>query len=113
MRGDQEAICRTAGVACRAPSPLSKAGVSANVRTGLLPLNGLRHPEEGDSSGWFIWAGEELSQAPDFFQPLHVTHLEEWCPEIVKFLGLPPGWRFLKAGEVEDIWFDESLLQVH
>src|SRR5690349_20893998 len=80
MRDEQEAICRTAGVACRTPSPWSKAGVSLNVRTGLLPLNGLRHPHGGDSSGWYIWAGEELSEAADFFQPLHVTHLEEWCP---------------------------------
>jgi hypothetical protein len=28
------------------------------------------------------------------------------------FLGLPPGWRFLIAGEHEDVWEDPSLLNV-
>jgi hypothetical protein len=62
-------------------------------------------------TGWFIWAGEQMSDDPDFFQALHLAHLHEWRPEIVKFLGLPPGWRFLKAGEFEDVWFDQDLLE--
>ena len=48
----------------------------------------------------------------DFFKPLHVEHLADWCPEIRKYLGLPPGWRFLIAGDHEDVWYDESLLDV-
>jgi hypothetical protein len=49
-----------------------------------------------DTSGWYIWAGEGgPSDDPDFFVPLHVEHLAEWCPHITKYLGLPPGWRFL------------------
>src|SRR5262249_4805049 len=32
---------------------------------------------------------------PNFFVPLHVSHLAEWCPAALKFLGLAPGWRFL------------------
>ena len=47
---------------------------------------------------------------PIFFVPLHVVHLDEWCPEVKKYLGLPPGWRFLIAEGHEDVWFDESLL---
>lgn len=33
-------------------------------------------------------------------------------PEIKKYLGLPPGWRFLIAPGYEDIWFDEALLSI-
>jgi hypothetical protein len=87
-----------------------KAGVSANVGTGVLPLNGLRLAPEGGTCGWYIWAGEELSQEHDFFKPLCVQHLRERCPELLKFLGLPPGWRFLKAGDYEDVWCDEQLI---
>jgi hypothetical protein len=90
--------------------PGQKVGIARNVLEGLLPLNGLRHPPEGDSTGWYIWAGEVLSSADDFFAPLHVAHLNERCPEIVRFLGLPPGWRFLIAGSIEDVWFDPALL---
>jgi hypothetical protein len=56
--------------------------------------------------------GEVLSDAEDFFMPIHVSRLEDRCPEIIKFLGLEPGWRFLKAGEYEDVWFDETLLRI-
>jgi hypothetical protein len=87
-----------------------KVGISLNVRTGLIPINGLRYPVEGDASGWFIWAGEELSEDPEFFVPLCVEHLTEWCPAVLPYLGLAPGWRFLIAGEYEDVWYDESLL---
>jgi hypothetical protein len=57
-------------------------------------------------------AGETLSEDDDFFVPLHVTHLEEWCPGAVRFLGLPPGWRFLSAPGQEEVWFDPALLDV-
>jgi hypothetical protein len=92
-----------------APSHL-KAGVARNVKDGLLPINGLRlQPEEG-TTGWFIWAGGEMSQDPDFFVPLHVSHLDEWSARVMRFLGLPPGWRFLVANDYEDVWEDKSLL---
>jgi hypothetical protein len=87
-----------------------KVGVSRNVLEGLQPLNALRHMPERDTSGWFIWAGEELSDAPDFFVPLHMSHVADWCPLILPYLGLPPGWRILLAPGYEDVWFDESLL---
>ena len=29
--------------------------------------------------------------------------------QIKKYLGLAPGWRFLIAGDYEDVWFDERL----
>jgi len=89
----------------------SKVGISENVKSGVLPINGLRHSSEGNTSGWFIWAGEELSKDKDFFKPLHLLHLESWIPDMYKYLGLPPGWRFLIANGYEDIWFDEELLK--
>jgi hypothetical protein len=56
--------------------------------------------------------GGEPSDDPDFFVPLHVEHLAAWCPEAIRFLGLPAGWRFLVAGDYEDVWQDLSLLNV-
>jgi hypothetical protein len=94
-------------------SPLSlKVGISKNVKKGLLPINGLRNPIEGDTTGWYIWAGEDLSEDPDFFQPLCAEHLFEYCPEVLRYLGLAPGWRFLIAKEYEDVWEDKSLLDI-
>jgi hypothetical protein len=108
----QRDICRRFGSDFVPSSSSEKLGISETVRQGMLPINGLRHRSSDNTSGWYIWAGEELSSAPDFFVPLHIEHLDEWCPQIKKFLGLAPGWRFLLAGDHEDIWFDSSLLDV-
>jgi hypothetical protein len=109
---DQQAICQKYGALWVASPDHLKVGVARNVRTDLQPLNGMRHPPQGDTTGWYNWAGEELSVAPDFFEPVHVAHLAEWCPSALRFLGLPPGWRFLTAGDYVDIWEDPKLLNV-
>ena len=86
--------------------------ISENFLSGVLPLNGLRHPQEGQVCGWYLWAGEELSEVPHFFRVQHVHHLVEQRPDLAKYLGLAPGWRFLVAGDYEDVWFDSKLLEV-
>jgi hypothetical protein len=42
---------------------------------------------------------------------MHVEHLSIACREVLPFLALPPGWRFLLAPGYEDVWQDESLLE--
>lgn len=101
--------CSRYGLAPVAWPPHLKVGIARNVRDGVLPINGLRHLPVGDTTGWYIWAGEEPSLDPEFFVPLHVAHLAEWCPAALRFLGLPPGWRFLVSGDHEDVWEDPAL----
>lgn len=107
----QAAMCRKFNVRPVVVSGDAVVGVASNVRDGVWPLNGLRHRPEGGSSGWFIWAGEELSDAPGFFMPLHLSHLQEWCPAVLPYLGLPPSFRFLIAPDYEDVWEDAALLE--
>lgn len=108
----QRELCAKYDAEFRPVSPEVKLGIAENVRQGLQPINGLRHPPSGDTSGWYVWGGEELCRETDFFKPLHIEHLDEWCPQIQKYLGLPPGWRFLVANGYEDVWFDPTLLEV-
>src|SRR5579872_5645688 len=94
-KSQQKEICKKYNVDFfDAPSNF-KIGISRNIKEGALPINGLRHNPEGDTTGWYIWAGENLSSDADFFIPLHIEHLEEWCPMVIKYLGLPPSYRFL------------------
>lgn len=109
---EQRQICQQYEVFHYPATPGSKVGISTNVKDGIPPLNGLRHPPAGSTSGWYIWAGEEYSKDPDFFVPLHVAHLVDWCPAAIPYLGLPPGWRILIAGDYADVWYDKSLLDV-
>jgi hypothetical protein len=106
----QEALCRRFEAPCFGCDLTLKLGISANVRDGVLPLNGLRVASDAGTSGWFIWAGETLSEDPGFFLPLHGLHLEEWAPSVLPYLGLPPGWRFLVAQGHEDVWKDEDIV---
>lgn len=105
----QKELCKSYGTEFLSPSG-RKVGIAINVREGMLPINGLRHPPVGDTTGWYIYAGENLSGDQDFFKPLHVQHLDDWCPQVQKYLGLAPGWRFLIAADYEDVWFDQNLL---
>lgn len=77
-----------------------------------MPINGLRHPFSDDTTGWYIWCGENFLDAPDFFDSLCVEHLIERLPPVSDLLGLSPGHRFLIADGYLDAWYDESLLQV-
>lgn len=94
------------------PSPSigeEKLGIAIET-IGKLPVNGLRHNPENGTCGWYIWCGEEMSNDPDFFKPLHVSHISEYLPEVEKYLSLPPGYRFLIAGEQQDVWHDSTLV---
>ena len=60
-----------------------------------LPINGLRHPKTNNIDGWYLWSDGEIPQADNnFFKPIHVGHLPEQRPIILKYLGLSVGWRF-------------------
>jgi hypothetical protein len=109
----QRGLCAKYGTTwCAAPGDM-KVGVALNINSSTIPVNGLRHPSTRDSTGWYLWAGEgDPLSDPGFFVPLHVEHLAEWRPEVLKFLGLPPGWRFLTDGSHEDVWEDSSLLDI-
>jgi hypothetical protein len=92
---EQLALCQKFGVEPLEIRVGETLGVALNVRTDLQPINGLRHPPSQTTSGWFVWAGEIFSEDTDFLHPLHVEHLGDWCPRIIKYLALPAGWRFL------------------
>lgn len=109
----QMEICTKYGAAFM-ETPFNKVmGIALNTfGTGVMPIHGLRIPDQSEQTvNWYIWAGE-YSDADDFYQSVHVHHLLDICPQALVFLGLQPGWRFLfdNAG-YEDVWFDEKLLK--
>jgi hypothetical protein len=118
----QREICLKFGASCLQSDGRLKMGISRMFDPEQFPVNGLRYPRvvsrdttyplEGDATGWYIWSGEELPIDDDAFVPLCAFHLNDKCPEIVKYFGLGPGWRFLLAPGYEDVWYDENLLDL-
>jgi hypothetical protein len=118
----QKEVCIRNGSSFVVSEPSSKLGIAvASIEN--LPLNALRHKPEGDTCGWYIWGGEELSEDADFFKPLHVSHIRDYCPELEKYLKMnieenikKHGWQFQyvfdEKGQKEDfgysIGFEES-----
>ena len=107
----QKAVCDQHGAEFLPPAAGSRVGIAIET-LGLQPLNGMRvDPEEG-MCGWYLWAGGEPSEADDFYKPLCVEHLADYCPAAISFLAMPPGWRFLTDGNYVEVWHDPALTDV-
>lgn len=77
-------------------------------RLGLNPIYGTRIklPENGTIS-WFFYCGEH-SEVDDFYQAIHTQHLQQELPEVIKYLYLPEGSKFIIDREgYEDVWFEK------
>jgi hypothetical protein len=111
QQSPNHSVCERAGVEPQPPRPGTKVGLALST-LGQSPIHGLRIPPAEGTNGWYIWCGGEMSQAADFFAPLHVEHLADYLPSALEYLYLPPGYRFLIDGAGhEDVWFDIQLLE--
>lgn len=108
---EQIELCRKFGAEFTRLDLNLRLGISRDFFSGSIPLNGLREIPENGICGWYLWAGEKMSKDDDYFEPICVSHLISKSPGILKYLALPPGWRFLIADDYEDIWFDENLIK--
>jgi hypothetical protein len=108
VSAEQVAVCARYGVEPVPSREDEKIGLGLH-RGGGPPIHGLRHLPEGDNCGWYIWRGE-LTDDADFFDASHVAHLGDHAPEVLPYLALPPGWRFLIAPDHQNVWFDAQLL---
>ena len=106
----QRHVCKLYGAEYTPPLPGSKVGIALQTM-GRTPIQGVRHPPTQTTCGWYIFAGEEWSDDPNFYQPLCVEHMDKYCAFALPFLCLPPGWWFFTDGKGQyGAWFDEKLL---
>jgi len=98
-------VCRDRGADCLPPELGSMVGIALHT-LDRLPIHGVRLPPTETTCGWYIHGGES-SDADDFYRPLCVEHLAEYCAFVLPLLALPPGWRFMADGEgFRDVWQD-------
>lgn len=101
----QNAICQRFGSAFVVPAATDKLGIALQT-LDLLPLTAVRLKPENGTCGWYIHGGEYAAD-DDFYQPLHVVHLAELCPQILPYLALAPGFKVMLAPDFEDVWYED------
>ena len=106
----QRDICAQFGADYLPCHPGMRLGLASNVTAATRNLNGVRIVPSGDACGWYLWAGDELAEPPEFYIPLRAQNIETWAPRAMAYLGLPPGWRFLLREDRIDVWKDLTLL---
>lgn len=101
----QQRICDKYQLPAQAPDAMVAVAIGSLAQS---PIYGTRIvlPENGTIS-WFIHCGEH-SDAPDFYQALHATHLQDMLPQVLDYLALPSGAKFILDREgYEDVWLEE------
>ena len=74
------------------------------------PIVGIRKkPETEENVAWFIYGGE-LGEGQDIFQTMTVRELQDILPEVLPYLALAEGYRFMIDREdYEDVWKEGSI----
>lgn len=69
------------------------------------PIVGIRKlPEAGETVAWYIYGGE-LDLEQDSFETISVAELEKLNPDLIPYLALETGFRFMiDQDEYEDVW---------
>jgi hypothetical protein len=110
VKNEQEEICKKYKSRISHPNIHGKIGIALES-LGTMPITGVRKIQENGTEGWYIWGGE-YSDDPDFFKPVHLLHIEEIAPGLIKYLSLSPGFKFIIDNTgYEDVWYDEELLR--
>lgn len=107
MKDIQKEICIRYGSKFE-PLNASEMVAVAIDSLGKIPINGIRHIlKEGENISWFFYCGE-FCDDDDFFKPMHIEHLSDYLPQVMPYVALEQGFRFVIDNEgYEDVWKEE------
>jgi hypothetical protein len=89
----QTEVCRAAGVPFSPPFLSQLVVVSDDLDDVEAPIDGVRYDSPGAMSGWWITENGYTGPASDL-KTVHLYHLTQRRPDLIKFLALPFGYRF-------------------
>jgi hypothetical protein len=74
------------------------------------PIVGLRKkPETAENVSWYIYGGE-LGEGEDFFETMTIKKLQDILPDVLPYLALEEGYRFMiDSDDYEDVWKEGDL----
>lgn len=103
---DQQDLCNQLSVPFSPPCIEQLAAVAPGISSG--DIQAVRYPSPPHMSGW--WITSETSSVAADMKPQHLSHVVAARPDIIRFLGLPFGYRFSLTSEGEsEVWFDSEV----
>jgi hypothetical protein len=101
----QEEECKIHNVSPVFPTFSQNIVISNGVYEGMA-IDAVRYPSPNHMTGW--WLTTELyDDNLDSLKTVHYFHLAFKRPDLLRYLALPFGYRFL-VGNGKDVWFDEK-----
>lgn len=106
---DQSAICSAASSAYVQTQLIEMVVVSPDVEAGGAVEQGVRYPFGSPNSGWWIF-GSRYSGVIETMLRIHVGHLAQSFPGLVRYLALEPGFCFSLVPQPR-VWFEEEVAE--
>jgi hypothetical protein len=105
---EQKHECSKIGVTPSFPAFNQMIAISKGVYEGL-PTEAVRYPSPVHMSGW--WLTTDLyNEKIESMMIVHYYHVAFKRPDVVKYLALPFGYRFLVGAGNDDVWYDPKTL---
>lgn len=107
IQSSQMLVCKKNNSNYQYPRYNQLVAVSDGFFDGMA-VDGVRYESPDHMSGWYLTTSifdDDINKLKLF----HFTHIAKFRPELVKFLGLEPGFRFYS--EDSAIWFDSEVLE--
>ena len=104
---EQKLECVKYNVAPSFPTFSQMIIVSKGVLEGER-IDAVRYPSPNHMTGWWLTT-DQYDDDIKSLETLHYYHIAFKRPDIMKYLALPFGFRFL-SGQEGEVWFDEEVL---
>lgn len=102
---DQFWVCRHWAAPYLPTDEQALVAISRLVFAGHLPVTGKRYESNGANSGWYFSAGDRREEVTDLVNE-HAVHLATVRPDLLRYLGLPVGWRFDREAAGENVRYE-------
>jgi hypothetical protein len=100
---EQKLLCEEFGSAYKVVSGDDVVAVAVQT-LDKDPLVGIRKLPDTEGVSWYIYGGE-LAEGFDTFETMTVRELQDILPDVLPYLALDIGYRFMIDGDdYEDVW---------
>lgn len=104
--GSQRWVCSAYGAPFEPSADDDLVAIDPSALLASEAVEGVRYkPLSAGSSGWILISGGFKGGVADL-ENRHAYHITHARPDLERYFGLPPGWRFYRTAEGENVYQD-------